>query len=202
MPKNLISGLYSFRNRHIIGKYYRFVSNLFYRPLFKSMGERSVVVKPLKFTNPQHISIGNKVSIYHNTWLLTLQISEKEPELVFGDGTTIGHFNHITCVNKVTFGKHVLTADKVYVSDHLHGYEDVSTPICFQPVLPKGEVSIGDGTWIGENVSIIGVKIGKNCVIGANSVVTKDVPDFCVAAGVPARVIKRYNKETGKWDKV
>ena len=56
-------------------------------------------------------------------------------------------------------------------------------------------VEIGDGTWIGENVCIIGASIGKQCVIGANSVVLKDIPDYCVAVGLPAKVIKKYNFE-------
>lgn len=67
----------------------------------------------------------------------------------------------------------------------------------------KGDsVIISDGTWIGTNAVIVGnVKIGKNCVIGANSVVTKDIPDYCIAAGIPARIIKRYNIETHSWER-
>jgi acetyltransferase-like isoleucine patch superfamily enzyme len=103
-------------------------------------------------------------------------------------------------VNKVYIGKKVLTADKVYISDNLHGYEDIHVPISEQPVIFKGEVSIGDETWIGENVCIIGVKIGKHCVIGSNAVVTKDVPDFSVVTGAPARIIKQYNQNTGNWE--
>lgn len=65
------------------------------------------------------------------------------------------------------------------------------------------ELKIGNGSWIGTHVAIIGdVHIGKHCVIGANSVVTKDVPAFCVVAGIPAKVIKRYNSETQQWENV
>ncbi len=64
-------------------------------------------------------------------------------------------------------------------------------------------MEIGDGTWIGTNAVIVGnVRIGKNCVIGANSVVTKDIPDYCVAVGIPCKVIKRYSLETQNWVKV
>jgi acetyltransferase-like isoleucine patch superfamily enzyme len=200
--KNRAAVVYNRIRTGVLPKYHLLKSAVLYRPLFEEMGRNSFLIKPLKLSDPQNISIGNNVSIFHKTWLLTYQASEKVPELRIDDGATIGHFNHITCVNRVYIGKNVLTADKVYISDNLHGYEDVRTPICFQPVFSKGEVSIGEDTWIGENVAVIGVKIGKHCVIGSNSVVTKDIPDFSVAAGAPAKVIKRYNEATGKWERV
>lgn len=62
---------------------------------------------------------------------------------------------------------------------------------------------IDDGTWLGTNVVIVGnVHVGKHCVIGANSVVTKDIPDYSVAAGIPAKVIKRYDFEKEEWVRV
>lgn len=133
---------------------------------------------------------------------MTHQISNEPPQLIIDDGTCIGHFCHVTCVNKVYIGKNVLTADRLYISDNLHGYENVNIPIMHQKVIFKGEASIGDDSWIGENVSIIGCKIGKHCVIGANAVVTKDIPDYSVATGIPARVIKKYNPQTQNWEKV
>ena len=61
---------------------------------------------------------------------------------------------------------------------------------------------IGTGTWLGENVCVIGAKIGKQSIIAANSVVTKDVPDYCIAAGSPAKVIKQFNFDKQAWEKV
>ena len=72
-------------------------------------------------------------------------------------------------------------------------------PIILQPVKFKASVRIGRGSWLGENVSIIGASIGRNCVIGANSVVTKDIPDFSVAVGIPAVVIKHFDVEQQLW---
>ena len=63
------------------------------------------------------------------------------------------------------------------------------------------EVQIGEGSWLGENVCVMGVSIGKHCVVGANSVVTKDFPDYCVIVGAPAKIIKRYCFEQQKWKK-
>jgi acetyltransferase-like isoleucine patch superfamily enzyme len=125
----------------------------------------------------------------------------KKCELIIGDGTNIGNFNHIYATRSIIIGENVLTADKVYISDNLHGYEDINIPIIHQPIKQIGNVVIGNGTWIGENVCVIGVKIGKNCVIGANSVVTKDIPDYCVVVGSPSYIIKRFCQETNIWKK-
>ena len=155
----------------------------------------------MKITNPKYVILKNRVVINKYSWLLTLQINEKKPELIFDDDAIIGHFNHITCVNRVYIGKNVLTADRVYITDNYHGYEDIDMPISKQPVKSKGEVIIGDETWIGDNVSIISCKIGKHCVIGANSVVNRDIPDYCIAVGAPAKIVKRYNFQSEKWEK-
>ena len=67
----------------------------------------------------------------------------------------------------------------------------------------NSSVVIGEDSWIGTKATIIGkVHVGKHCVIGANSVVTKSIPDYCIAVGSPARIIKRYNPEIKKWEKL
>ena len=96
----------------------------------------------------------------------------------------------------------VLISDKVYISDNLHNYKDINIPIKNQNIIDKGTVIIGKHTWLGENVCVIGASVGKHCVIGANSVVLKDIPDYSIAVGSPARVIKKYNKNTNVWEKV
>ena len=92
--------------------------------------------------------------------------------------------------------------NKVYISDNLHSYADLSKPIIEQPIKQLKKIRIGEGSWIGENVCVIGASIGKHCTIGANSVVTHDIPDYSVAVGAPARVVKRYNEMTQKWEKI
>ena len=84
----------------------------------------------------------------------------------------------------------------VYITDCDHEYRNIKIPVIDQGIVQRGQrVSIGEGSYIGINAVIVGnVKIGKHCVIGANSVVTKDVPDYCVAVGSPARVIKNIAK--------
>lgn len=205
----MISKLRKFINLPFLSKieylkvlYYHLVTIAVYSRCFKKIGKHSVIIKPLKIDNAENIIIEDSVIINKQSWLLTLKIDESEPELIIGGGTTIGNFNHITCIHKVNIGKNVLTADKVYISDNLHNYEDVEMPIINQEVIFKKEVNIGEGSWIGENVSIIGCSIGRNCVVGANSVINKDIPDYCVAVGAPAKVIKRYDMITKRWVKV
>ena len=96
----------------------------------------------------------------------------------------------------------VLTADRVYISDNLHGYENPAVPVIKQPIKQNGTVRIGEGSGLGVGVCVIGANIGKHCVIGANAVVTNGIPDYSVAVGIPAKVIKRYNFNTLKWENV
>lgn len=174
---------------------------LFNCSLYGKLEFKAYVFKPLRINGKKYIWIYKNVRIKKYCWLIALKIDEYNPELVIQEGCAIGDYNHIAAVRKVVFGKNVLTANNVYISDNLHGYEDIHTPVMFQPVHYKSNVYIGDGTWIGENVCVIGAKIGRQCVIAANSVVTEDIPDFCVASGIPARIIKRYNSETKQWER-
>ena len=75
-------------------------------------------------------------------------------------------------------------------------------PVLSQKVVQKKPVEIGDGSWIGENVCIIGASVGKHCIIGANAVVTHDIPDYSIAVGSPAKVVKFYNFENNTWERI
>ena len=169
---------------------------------FKSFGKGSKIILPLKLNGKKNIVIGEHVSINNKTWLLCEPLTDTQtPILKIGDGCIIGHFNHICATHSVVFENNVLTADKVYVSDNLHSFDDINTPIHQQPIKQINTVTIGEGSWLGENVCVIGANIGKHCTIGANSVVTHDIPDYSVAVGAPAKVIKQYNFETKQWEK-
>lgn len=146
--------------------------------------------------------VGSHVTIQYKSWIEANPLTgEKEARLVIGNGCTIGHFNEIYATKSIIIEDNVLTADRVYISDNLHGYEDPDIPILKQPIKQKGTVRIGEGSWLGVGVAVIGANIGKHCVIGANAVVTHDIPDYSVAVGIPAKVIKRYNPYTERWEK-
>jgi acetyltransferase-like isoleucine patch superfamily enzyme len=186
----------------IIYSLYARIFRILFAKSFRQFGKNSRIYFPLQINGRSNISIGINVTIAYKTWLAALSLTgASECILEIGDGSAIGNFNHIYSTKKIIIGKKVLTADKVYISDNLHSYEDITKSIIDQPIKQIGEVIIGDGTWIGENVSIIGSCIGKNCVIGANSVVTKNIPDYSIAIGNPAKIIKRYNNELGQWER-
>lgn len=192
----------SFRIRRIYLKLKRHYWWLTNESVYKKLGKSSYIDRPLRIDGPENISIGKNVSVKYKTWLASMpQTNTLHPFLEIGDGSIIGNFNHIYATTEIIIGKRVLIADKVYITDNLHGYTDPNIPIMDQPLRQLNKVHIGDGTWIGENVCVIGASIGKNCVIGANSVVTKDIPDFCVAVGCPAKIIKRYNLMSNIWEK-
>ena len=181
----------------------RYVQLIYYKILFQNFGLHSVVRSPLRIDGSKNIFIGNYCIIEYKTWLAANPLTDaQECALVIMDGCTIGHFNHIYATGKIVIEKNVLTADRVYISDNLHGYEDITKPIKEQRIKQNGQVVIGAGSWLGENVCVLGASIGRNWVIGANSVVTHDIPDYCVAVGIPAKVIKKYDFINKKWIKI
>lgn len=135
-------------------------------------------------------------------------VSLEKGVIEIGEGTTISMFSRIASLGYVKFGKYVEMGPNCFIADFNHEYENVDKPIKLQGLRfvesndGKPNVEIGDGSWLGTHVVIAGnVKIGKHCVIGANSVVTKDIPDYCVAVGIPAKIIKKYNFDTCTWDR-
>lgn len=161
---------------------------------------RGRIYSPLRIAGRKNIYIGKGVYINSRAWLEVSPIVKgTDGHLKIGDGCVIGNFNHIFATRSVILGESVLTADKVYISDCAHEYTDVNVPVLHQPIKQLNSVTIGDGAWLGENVCIIGACVGKGSVIGANSVVTKNIPDYSVAVGTPARVIKRYSFERKEW---
>ena len=174
--------------------YWLLKTQYYYRFFWGRIGKGSKLIQPLRLRNVQNIQIGEDVIISRLAFLLTLQQHDSTvPRLIIGDGCRIGHMNHIACIHEVQIGANVLTADRVFISDHSHGFSDTNVPILQQPLVSKGAVNIGDGTWIGENACVVSCRIGRNCVIGSNAVVLSDIPDYCVAVGAPARIVRRLN---------
>lgn len=133
-----------------------------------------------------------RFAIVNENYQLNSPTLKTTPKVVLGAGSYLGSFCVVNCINEVVIGEKVLVADHCYIGDLFHEFEDTSMAIADQYLVSRGPVHIGDGTWIGNKVSVLsGVTIGKHCVIGANSVVTHDIPDYHVAVGSPARVIRR-----------
>ena len=117
------------------------------------------------------------------------------PKVFFGKNCSFGDMSHLTCINGIYIGNGVRCGRKVFITDNAHGASDYSLLNMrpnVRPLFSKGEVVIEDNVWIGEMVCIMpGVHIGRGSIIGANAVVTHDVPPYSVVGGNPARVIKQ-----------
>lgn len=180
--------------------YHRLFTNFYHLGRRVGFGENVVV------RSPKYISLGNNVYLDNN---VILQIPEEhaeygsqKPKLEIEDKVTVGSTTMISAAKSIRIKKNVLISQHCFIGDHNHEYKDINTPIRYQG-LNASPIVIDEGAWIGANVTVAsGVKIGKNAVIGANSVVTKDIPDYCVAVGLPAKVIKKYNFKDKKWERV
>lgn len=194
MNANICSRIYYHVTR--IGRNWFLIWN---KPRFKHFGIKSRIYKPLSIEGFENIVIRDNVTIHEGTWLAAKPLTGTTAKLEIGSGTSIGHFNHIYCTQSITIEEDVLIADKVYISDNLHSYDNVGLPVIKQPIKQCKPVVIGEGSWLGEHVCVIGASVGRHCVIGANAVVTQDIPDYSVAVGAPARVVKVYDALKKHW---
>jgi acetyltransferase-like isoleucine patch superfamily enzyme len=168
---------------------------------FKSIGENPHIARPVYLMGGQYISIGKEFASLPG---LRIECWDKyidnkyTPDLSIGDNVYMNYNVHIGCINRISIGNNVLFASNIYISDHSHGLTDgvdINIPPALRSLVSKGPVIIKDNVWIGENVSIMpDLTIGKGCIIGANSVVTKSFPDYSIIAGVPAKMIRTINK--------
>lgn len=173
---------------------------IFFRRAFRRIGVKSKIISPIAIEGAENISIGDDVLVAAYSCLAAVPLTGAGLcQLKIGDGCMIGRFNHIYATKDIVIEKNVLTANNVYITDNLHAYEDTELPIMIQPIVQRGSVVIGEGSWLGHNACIIGARIGRHCVVGANAVVTKDVPDFCVVAGIPAKIVKRFDEQSMVW---
>lgn len=129
--------------------------------------------------------------------------------LRFGKNVQLNDYVHITAMTNVVIGDNVLMASKIYISDCTHGsysgdnFDSDPNSIPIDRALSTKSVVIEDNVWLGEFVSVLpGVTIGKGSIVGANSVVSKSLPSYVIAVGIPAKPIKKYNFETQKWEKI
>jgi acetyltransferase-like isoleucine patch superfamily enzyme len=150
------------------------------------------------------ISLGNSVSLREYAWLsVATEDPTGEPTIVLDDNCHIGFGSIISAKNRIYLERDVLVGQVVIIMDHNHAYEDITVPVLDQGITDGGTVRIGHGTWIGHGASIIcprgELTIGRNCVIAANSVVMRCIPDYSVVAGYPATIIRQYDPEKRVW---
>ena len=164
---------------------------------FGKFGDGSIICFPHNtIFNERYIHIGEGTMIGPQVTLSAGMVPGQQclsdPVVRIGDRCLIGKGSGIVGHFGIEIGDDVWTGHNVYITDQNHGYQDVSRPIS-QQSQPERPVSIGDGSWLGFGAVVLpGARIGKHVTIGANSVVTGDIPDFSVAVGSPATVIRRF----------
>ncbi len=163
---------------------------------FGAFGENSVICfPPTALFNERYIHIGAGTmfgpQLTLSAGMAPGQQMVSDPVITIGDRCLFGKGSGIVGHLEIVVGDDVWTGHHVYITDQNHGYEDLDVPISRQ-MMPERPVRVGDGSWLGHGTVVLpGASIGRHVVVGANSVVTGDLPDHCIAAGVPARVIKR-----------
>lgn len=187
--------------------YFRIKTLLLYRPFFGSIGSGTVIQSPILIANSQCIDIGKKVFIRKGARLeVVVAKSGINPKLHIGDYTNLEQNVHIACHKNIFIGNYVSITANCAIVDISHPIGDFVNSLCGSTnrfVEEDSFVEIGDYCVIGMGTVILpNVKIGKNSFVGANSVVTKDIPEYSIVAGAPARVLKKYNKATCIWEAV
>jgi acetyltransferase-like isoleucine patch superfamily enzyme len=115
-----------------------------------------------------------------------------DARITIGAGTFLNIGVMVAAMELVEIGDHCMFANGCFVTDANHRFDDPTKPITWQGFDSKGPTRIGDNVWCGAHVVVTsGVTIGERCVIGANSVVTADIPPYSIAAGAPARVLRQ-----------
>ena len=169
---------------------------------FGKFGTGSIILFPITtIFNENYIHIGKDTMIGEHVALSAGMMPGQKcltnPVVKIGDRCLIGRGTGIVGHLSIDIGDDVWTGHHVYITDQNHGYEKVDLPISEQTQVER-PVSIGDGSWLGAGVVVLpGATIGKHVAVGANSVVTGNLPDYCVAVGSPARVIKQYSSTSG-----
>lgn len=172
---------------------------------FGHFGDNSVICyPPNSIYNENYIHVGSDTMIGPHCTLsagmVPGQVCISDPVVRIGDRCLIGKGSAIVGHFSIEIGDDVWTGHNVYITDQNHGYEDITRPISGQ-TMPEKPVRIGNGSWLGYGTVVLpGANIGEHVVIGANSVVTGEIPNHSVAVGAPARVIRRYFD--GEWRSV
>lgn len=194
-----------FKRYGIIGVFRLFCSLVYTRALFPNA---RLIRLPFDIRNRHSIFIGDRFTSGFWCRIEAYPKTRDAKSLIIGRDVEINDFVHISAGEKVSIGDNVLIASKVFISDINHGrYNGFNQD---SPNLPPNDrelstnpVFIYDNVWIGEGVCVMpGVTIGKGCIIGALSVVTKDIPDYTIAVGTPAIPIKKFDFKLKEWVRI
>ncbi|MBN1341533.1 MAG: acyltransferase [Phycisphaerae bacterium] len=167
-------------------------THILWRSRLHALGAGSVLGRCLQVNNPRAVAIGSRVTIMDEFILADLRpLQGDAPKIMLADGCTVMYRFQCNAARLVAIGRNVLIASNVLITDSDHVVEPGGVPVTKSRSLVTRPVRVEDNCWLGQNVVVLkGVTIGHDSIIGANSVVTRDVPPCSVAVGNPARAIK------------
>lgn len=172
------------------------------RHFYGHLGKKSCIEKELAIRGKKNIYIGDKTFIRPGARIecITNYAGDKYyPKIKIGNHVNIEQNLHMTCAQSIVIEDDVSILPNVLITDINHSYQLIHVHLREQ-ALEVNPVFIGRYSTIGSGAKILpGVHIGINVIVGANAVVTKDIPDYSIVAGVPARIIRRYDKGKKKW---
>jgi acetyltransferase-like isoleucine patch superfamily enzyme len=184
-------------------------------PRFANQPRRLIIELPRRLVNPECISFGDHVWLGPGAFISAVrhypspslvhperahEIKTYSPKIRIGDRVTSSGQLIIGAVKQIDIEDDVLLSFNVTILDNLHGYQTPDEPFKYQPLQRIAPVVVKRGCWIGQNTVILpGVTVGEMSIIGANSVVTKSIPDRSIAFGAPARVMKRWDENRREW---
>lgn len=170
---------------------------------FASFGSGSIIFFPARIHNPHNIFVGNKVLLQSQVWLNAVDQwngMKYDSKIVIGDNTCIMNNVQISSISQISIGKNVGISRNCLVVDHIHDYTVVDEPILSAPLSEGRPVTIEDDVFIGFNCIIApGVVVGRHSFVAANSLVNRDIPPYCFAAGTPAKVRRVYDHKAREW---
>ena len=145
----------------------------------------------LEMLREGRLELGENVLFEPGVWLT----AAGDARIRIGGGSFLNLGVQVASAELVEIGEHCMFANGCFITDANHRYDDLEKPVPWQGFTSKGPTRVGDNVWCGANVVITsGVTVGRRCVIGANSVVTEDLPEFSIAAGAPAKVLRTIER--------
>jgi len=182
----------------MIFKIFWIIRGLLYKPFFGKYGLPSYIGKPILIKNFNNIFIGKRVRIFPG---LRIECIGDESKIIINDNISIGHNLHITAGTNLEIGENTTISGNVLITDIKHSYKEINKHIMEQPLIIE-KTKIEENCFIGYGAVLdSGTILGKQCIVGANSVVRGTFPDYSVIVGVPAKIVKRYDIERKEWRK-
>ncbi len=172
---------------------------------FGHFGKGSMLIKPIRIVGKKCIDIGNNVVVLNGARMEAVtswKDKKYDASIVIEDNVSIGQNFHVVSAANFVVGKNTTISGNVFITNANHEYRDIGVHVLHQELIVK-ETKIGENCFIGYGASIqAGTVLGKQCIVGTNAVVRGVYGDYCVLVGAPARVVKRYNVDTGIWERV